>query len=240
MKNRSLCKRILQLAAFGLTLAAPAAANLISNGGFEAGLAGWTTADQVGSDGTFTIQSGTLSPVNMNSVPPPPEGSNAAMTDAGAPGSHVLYQDFMVPNIVPGAFVDFWLYVGNRADRFAVPDLQVLDFATPELNQQARVDIVLPGADAFSIATGDVLLNLFQTNDGDPLESGYSRYRVDVTALFQARPGQTLRLRFAEVDNLQVFNFGVDNVRAEVIPEPGTWALTVAALVGLAIRRIRR
>jgi hypothetical protein len=240
MRTRSLCKRILQFTALGVALSAPAAASFISNGGFEAGLAGWTTADQVGSDGAFMIQTGASSPGNLLSVPAPPEGSNAAMTDAAGPGSHVMYQDFAIPSVFPGAFVAFSLYIGNRADRFAVPDPESLDFSTPALNQQARVDILMPTADPFSIAAGDVLMNLFQTDAGDPLVSGYKRYVTDVSALFQAHAGQTLRLRFAEVDNIEIFNFGVDNVRADVIPEPGTWVLTITAFVAFAIRRTRR
>ena len=58
------------------------AASLIVNGGFESGFAGWTVADQIGSDGTFFIQSGTLSPVTMFPVPPPPQGTQAAITNA--------------------------------------------------------------------------------------------------------------------------------------------------------------
>ena len=55
---------------------------VIAKGGFEAGLTSWTKADQLGSEGTFFSQSGTLSPVNGDPVPAPPEGTKAAMTDA--------------------------------------------------------------------------------------------------------------------------------------------------------------
>jgi len=44
------------------------------------------------------------------------------------------------------------------------------------------------------------------------LVSGYTDFVVDVTPLFQAHPGETLRLRFADVDNVSPFNFGVDRV----------------------------
>ena len=40
------------------------------------------------------------------------------------------------------------------------------------LNQQARVDIMEVGADPFSVAAGDVLQSLLQTNPGDPAISG--------------------------------------------------------------------
>src|SRR5688572_13540257 len=76
-----------------------AQADLISNGGFESGFSDWTRVDQVGSDGTFHLQSGTASPVNGDAVPAPPGGSTAAMTDAQGPGAHVLYQIFTVSSL---------------------------------------------------------------------------------------------------------------------------------------------
>src|SRR3954469_20032278 len=80
----------------GLLPVASARATVIANGSFESGLSNWFRADQVGSDGTFFVQSGTSSPVNGDPVPAPPAGVSAAMTDAQGPGSHVLYQDFLV------------------------------------------------------------------------------------------------------------------------------------------------
>ena len=235
---RSRLRSMFLLATLVALFCAPATANLITNGGFESGLSGWTTANQPLSEGAFVIQTGTTSPEGMFTVPPPPEGSNAAMTGALGPGSHVLYQDFVVPAIMPGAVIGFSLFVGNRADAFFTPDH--LDYATPVLNQQARVDILDPTADPFSVLPADVLMTLFQTTIGDPLVSGYNSYVVNVTPLLQANAGRTLRLRFAEVDNVNIFQFGVDQVRADLVPEPGTWALTASALLAVAIRRLRR
>lgn len=230
--------RIMAVVALLLASGSVGRADVITNPGFEAGFTGWTRVDQLGSEGTFFLQSGTTSPVNGDPVPAPPGGQFAAMTDAQGPGSHVLYQDFVVP-VTGGqpARLSFALFIGNRADRFAAPNH--LDFSTPALNQQARVDILRPGADPFSVAAGDVLQNLFQTRPGDPLISGYNMISADVTALFAANAGQTLRLRFAETDNLNIFQFGVDNVALEIIPEPSMALLFgLGALAGLA--RLRR
>src|SRR5439155_15827261 len=140
--------------ALGLTATSPVhAIPPIANGGFEAGLTSWTKADQLGSEGTFFRQSGTVSPVNNDPVPATPEGTKAAMTDAAGPGSHVLYQDFVAT--ADAAALRFALFIGNRADRFATP--LSLDFSTPTLNQQARVDILKSTADPFSVAAADVL-----------------------------------------------------------------------------------
>jgi len=210
---------------------------LILNGGFESGFTSWVRANQLGSEGTFSLQSGTVSPVNGNSVPSPPGGLNAAMTDAFGPGSHALYQDFLVP--AEGALLSFSLFIGNRADRFATP--ATLDFSTPTLNQQARVDILRAGTDPFTVAATDILLNLYRTQVGDPLVSGYNTLNFDLTSLFSANVGQTLRLRFAETDNLSAFQFGVDNVQLETAttaPEPQSILLLgTGVLALLAIRR---
>ena len=102
--------------ALAFTTVSQLQAGLITNGGFESGLSGWTLANQAGGDGTFSIQTGTSSPINGDPVPAPPEGTNAAMSDGGGPGSHVLYQDFAVANTsLALATLSFELFIGNRS-----------------------------------------------------------------------------------------------------------------------------
>ena len=235
-------KTTLPLLGLAAALAVPARADLLSNGGFESGLSGWTIVDQIGSDGTFSVQSGTASPVNGSAVPAPPQGTRAAMTDSFGPGSHVLYQDIVVPATVTDASVAFSLYLNNQDSTYRKP--ATLDFATPTLNQQARVDLISTSADPFSVAVGDILLNLYQTSAGDPLVAGYTDYLIDVTTLFQAHPGETLRLRFAEVDNVANFNLGVDGVGVRLgdatVPEASTWLAAPVAIGLAAYSRWRR
>jgi hypothetical protein len=230
--------------AFMLGLVVPISAQavpVLANGGFETGLGGWSRVDQLSSDGTFYLQSGTTSPVAGDPVPAPPQGINAAMTDQSAGGSHALYQDFTAS--AGPATLSFSLYVGNRANAFYVPGH--LDWAGADLNQQARVDILRSGADDFSIAAADVLLSLFSTQVGDPLVSGYTTYSFDVTSFLGAHAGETLRLRFVEVDNVAPFQFGVDDVRFDAVtpvPEPETLVLLgtgLAALLGRFAKRRR-
>jgi hypothetical protein len=87
-------------------------------------------------------------------------------------------------------------------------------------NQQARVDIITTTANPFSVAPADVLLNVFQTQVGDPLISGYTMQTTDLSAFLAGHQGQTLRLRFAEVDNQGNFQFGVDRVVLSFGPSP--------------------
>ena len=230
------------IALFCATIGDAQAANIVNNGGFESGFTSWTRSDQVGSEGTFALQTGTLSPVNGDTVPAPPGGLTAAMSDAQGPGSHVLYQDVVIPALVPSATLSFDLFVGNRANAFFTP--ATLDFSTPALNQQARVDILTAAADPFSVVASDVLLNAFQTHVGDPLVSGYTHYTVDVTSLLNAHLSQTLRVRFSEVDNVFIFQLGVDNVALDVgasqtVPEPASWILITMGGATLAWRRLR-
>jgi hypothetical protein len=214
----------------------------ITNGGFESGFASWTKADQLGSEGTFALQTGTASPVNGTAVPSPPGGSTAAMTDAQGPGSHVLYQTFMLTSPVPQATLSFDLFIGNRAPAFYAPS--TLDFATPTLNQQARVDILAGGADPFSVSASDVLMNLFQTSAGDALVSGYTHHASDITTLLNSHLNTPLTLRFAEADNVLTFQFGIDNVDIQetaeaAVPEPSSiWLFIGGAL--FVVARVRR
>ena len=207
------------------------------NSGFEGGIAvGWTVANEAGGLGNWYTQTGAGSPTNGFSIASPPESIHAAMTDQPSAGSHLLYQDFVVPAGVTGANLTFKYTIRNSASDFIT--LSGLSYAGAA-NQQARVDIITATADVFSVAPADVLLNIFQTHPGDPLNSGaYNTLSTDLTALFAAHAGATLRLRFAEVDNQFYFSFGIDDVQLTAIPEPSTYGLLggLAVLV-LAIRR---
>jgi hypothetical protein len=243
---------ILVLAGAGAARAA--ITQLITNGDFESSgvsLTGWTTADQPGGDGTFALQSGTtiLIPSATVTVPvaAPPGPTHAAMSNGGAPGSHVLLQDFVVPTTVGFATLSFSLFVQNQAltatgaPAFFSPN--TLDFGDFNVNnQQARVDIITNTAAPFSVASSDVLLNTFQTQPGNPAVSGYSTLTVDVTPLLRSHAGQTLGLRFAEVDNNNLFQLGVDQVSLVVnsVPEPGSFVLFgLGALAVIVSRRLR-
>lgn len=250
--NRRMAGSFATLAITLLALAQPAfAQQLIQNGSFETNdgpesnvFANWTVVDQSGSAGSWYVQSSSNSPINGNEVSSPPHLDFAAMTDQGGPGSHVLYQDFLVPTGVTEATLSFRFLLNNQGGAYFNPDS--LDYNT-ESNQQFRVDIITTSADLFSVAPADVLVNAYQTNPGDALSTGYLSYSGDITSLLQEWGGQTLRLRFSEVDNQDVFNVGVDNVALNVTagaaaPEPATCVLALTALpmAGLALRRRRK
>lgn len=234
---RTITRFTLVLAVSGLFIgSALGRPDLITNGSFELGFNGWTRADQIGSEGTFMDQSGLTSPINGLAVQAPPDGLHAAMTDGTGPGSHVLYQDIFIPVGSTSGTFQFSYFVNNTAAAFTTPAM--LDFATPALNQQARVDFLHGSANPFSTDAADVMQAVFRTEVGSPLLTGYNVVTVDVTSLILEHAGETLRLRFAETDNVNIFNFGVDAVSLNVIPAPSTLLLGLTALV--LNRRSRR
>jgi hypothetical protein len=188
--------------------AVPASAVTVINGGFESGdFTGWTHLNQAGSAGDWFVDSGTTSPMNNYAIPAPPEGTFAAVTDTNSPGSHVLYQD-LVLEAGSTHTLNFTLYYANQAFSFASPDSLDKDVFP---NQQYRVDVIDPTADPFSVDPADILATLFRTMPGDPL----AMTPTDMTADLSTFAGQTVRLRFAQVDNQGVFNGAVDDVFLE-------------------------
>ncbi|HET9476517.1 MAG TPA: hypothetical protein VFP63_03420 [Dehalococcoidia bacterium] len=188
------------------------------NRGFELGTPGsnafpcWTVAD-VGS-GSWCIQTGTTGPDGDCFGPPwavaaPPEGTQAAMTSQEGPGANVMYQ---CGRLRSGA-MSFQLHINNLAQAFATaPMLNPFGLSA---NQQVRVDVVSAAAmsaDPFTVAPGNVLLNLYQSQPGDPSVSGYSLVSADASPYV----GQDVCLRFAAVDNLFYMFVGVDDVKMDM------------------------
>ncbi|MEE9212801.1 MAG: flexitail domain-containing putative surface protein, partial [Phycisphaeraceae bacterium] len=151
---------------------------------------------------------------SSTAVAAPPEGLQAAMTNQGGPGSHVLYRC----DVPASGFLSFELYINNEAGVFLSP--LSLDY-TASGNQQFRADLVTPSGiatDPFTLASGDILLNIYQTQPGDPAVSGYATVTADISAYI----GQTVCLRFAQVDNQSFFHAGVDAVQFNAIPPTPT------------------
>jgi len=210
---------------------------VITNGGFETNggagsnvFAGWTVDDQAGGSGTWYVQTGTNAPVNAFTVPAPPEGNFAAMTDAMGPGSHALLQTFLVPG--PGtATLTFQYLRNNLGPDYLTPN--TLDYNSFP-NQQARVDILTGTALPFATDASD-LMTVFQTNSGDPtMDTAYQTFSDTITF----STAGAYQLRFAEVDNMAQFEFGVDTVSMDftpAVPEPNYVAFLIVGGIALAL-----
>ena len=174
---------------------------LVQNGGFETGdLTAWNV-DNLGS-GAFIVLSDTVGNGLADTILAPPDSTFAAVSIQSNPGSHVLYQDIFLP---ANARVRFQatVYVLSMA---AFVDAGGL-VHTAGANQQFRVDIVSPGAPLRDVGAG-VLLAVYRTMPGDTVASGYIHLTADLTPF----AGQTVRLRFVEVDNMDYLHAGVDAV----------------------------
>lgn len=164
---------------------------------------GWTEVDLPNSSGSWLVQTGNTSPLNGFEVDHPTDGSFAAMTDQFGPGAHILYQDVRVPAHGP-AVLGFDVSFLNFAGEFVTPP--TLSFETIP-NQQFRVDVMDPSAPLDDVGSG-VLLAVYRTEAGDAPSSDYRT----VTASLGRFAGRVVRIRFAEVDNLNNFLVGIDRV----------------------------
>src|SRR5438132_197835 len=138
----------LALLLLGITGQARADTELIINGGFEAGFAGWTVTDQAGGSGSWFTDTTTSSPLSGFPTPGPAGGLVYALTDQGGPGSHALTQSFTV---TPGSTVklNFDMFSNDQDGGPFVPGgPSDLDY-TVSPNQHARVDNLTAGVSAF-------------------------------------------------------------------------------------------
>jgi hypothetical protein len=238
--------RVPLLAGVAILLALPSqgrASQLIVNGGFETGsLAGWTETDQAGGAGSWYLSSATHSPVSNEPTPGPAGGTYYAVTDQGGPGTHILTQSFTVPTN-SNVTVSFDMFV-NDWDGGPYINPAGLNYETGP-NEQARVDILTAGANAFDTGLG-VLYNVYEGADS-PIDTShpYSHYSLNLSFLLGG--GGTYQIRFAEVDNQGFFNMGVDDVSIVATPmssTPEPASLTIAAIAisvcGVGRLRARR
>ncbi len=238
------------------------AQELVTNGNFETGdFTGWTQQQLTG-EGAWFVYTGTFSPIDSDPILAPPEGTYAAVADQGEPDSNILYQDIDLPTgstITCSAIV----YYMNEADEimaaatnaftksassgvdvagrvFVIGDGLSLDFP----NQQYRIDIMDPNAPPFDTGNG-VLLNLFQTEPGDPDSLGYTPINFDLTPF----AGSTVRIRAAVAVTIGPLQGSIDAVsciaepRVEV-PTLSEWGLIAMAgvlgIVGFMVMRRKR
>ena len=223
----------------GVLLAAqPALAATVTNGGFETGdFTGWTVNEQAESDGTWSVYTGTTTPESQHDIDAPPCDTHAAIFDQEDPSSAVLYQDLTLEagdthTLTFTHYYRNYATVGGEETKPGVSQPQAdtplwaspatLDYTIKDDNQQYRVDIMKPTADPTSVDAADILKTVFQTEPGDPADLAPTPVTVDLSAF----AGQTVRLRFAAVDNDFYLNVGVDCVQLTSTPIPTSTSST--------------
>ncbi|WP_425397919.1 PEP-CTERM sorting domain-containing protein [Aeoliella sp.] len=228
-------------------------AELILDGDFEGQLAvdgipaaaPWTTFTQLGSSQqNFYIDTpGTSTPISSRpTVATPANGQRYAVTDQTGAGATALLQTFTVPAGTTALNLSFDLFV-NDSDGGPIVDASGLDHTsngTGAPNQHARVDILTATSAPLSTAAADVVFNVVPPFV-DPQATNPNSFTSYDMSLPLLAPG-TYQLRFAEVDNRNYFNLGVDNVSLTAIPEPATLLTAALGLAGLvcAYRRGRK
>ena len=197
-----------------------AGAATLTNGDFETGnVTGWTVNNVGPAD--WRAYSGTTAPLSGLPIPAPPQGSFAAVADQTSVSRTIMYQDV---TLEPGVqhSLDFLLAYQNSALAFATP--ASLDPAAAP-NQQLRVDVLRAGTAVDSVASGDVLLQVFRTDVGEPLTMAFTRITANLTPF----AGQTVRIRFAVVTSQDFLQAEVDDVR---ITTTGSCAGKAATIIG--------
>jgi hypothetical protein len=177
---------------------------------FESGaLTDWQTVSG-GAGGWFVYGDGLTAPDATQTDPnvpfvlaDPPQGEFAAVTDMAGPGTRILYRDVKLDGRFTFSVTVF--YSGSAP--FRSPE--TLDFAGPEPNQQFRIDFVGRSAPIDSVASRDVLVNVFHTSPGDPTRLQPTEVSVDLSPF----TGHTVRLRLTATDNGGPLRAGVDSIR---------------------------
>jgi len=218
--DRNVGMRVREIVAALCLVAMPAfaASNLVVNGDFELNggpgtnkLTAWVIADQAGSSGSWYAQTGAfpMPPTERcsnESVAAPPSGF-AAMSNQSFKGSHVMYQDIALPALATKITLTYDLFIYTHGGFANQP---TLDFNILP-NTQFRADVVDPAAPVADMGSG-VLMNVYQSKPGDLRYAPYAMQTADLTQF----AGRTIRLRFAQVDNVDCFNAGLDNVSITV------------------------
>ena len=205
-----------------------ALAATVVNGDFEAGnLSGWTQLNNPSGEiqsGEWITYSGEFGNEIGGPIPPPPAGSYAALTVQGGPGGHVLYQDVALEPYYSHQLSLITYY--DSANALVTPQPETLapgdgSEGGPPENQQYRIDVMKPTAAVESVEAGDILATVFATKSGDPTSMAPTTLTADLSPF----AGQTVRLRFAEVDNIGELNAAVDSVAIQSTPPSNAVAL---------------
>lgn len=203
---------IATLALLTLALAAaPSSAAGVVNGNFQQGLTGWSVLTEDGSNGAWITYTGTSSSFGGGPYPSAIDGSSA-ISDQTGPMSSVLYQDVLLKSGYKHKLKFKYWYLNNDG-QWSVPNpLTYSRLAFP--NQQLVIDVLKGGAAPDSANASDVLATFLSTKPGDPIQvADWTDGQIDLSAL----AGQTVRLRFLNVNNQGNLRLGLDNVALESV-----------------------
>jgi hypothetical protein len=211
---------------------------LIINGDFEQG--NWDNWDKYTRaefvSGFFLSRPGTEPPVSQKYNGNRLTANNATggnyymVTDQLSAGINVLLQTFTIPEGTTKVTLQFQMFVNSYHCKGEIPaslcktPTAIINRCGLSLscgdNQHARVDILRANTTPFSTSTTLVLRNLYIGIDYGSNPHNYTTYSFDITDTV-ITPGDYI-LRFAEVDNRNFLNMGIDNIsiQATVAEKP--------------------
>jgi hypothetical protein len=210
----------LALLLFAVTVAR--ADQLITNGGFESGLTGWTANSN--GDGNFTVTSATTTPLNFNATVGAHSGSNYAVSDDfSGSQTQTLTQSFTTPTSFTSAILSFEMFVN---------DIEGSDFGSS--GPGGQVSLLTSTGTLIGVLNG--YDDTFENPMGVP--NPYSLYSDDITALLSANT--TYELQFSSTDTSGPLNVGVDDVSlitaaATTSPVPEPSSVSLLATGGLLV-----
>ena len=144
----------------------------------------------------------------MFDVPAPPQGEFAAVTDMRFQGARILHRLLRVDG---ASTLRMTLFYESGGGAFSSP--ASLDYYSGAPNKQFRVELLDPDVPVTSMKAQDRLATIFRTAPGDPPVLAPRAVTFDLSPW----AGQTVRLRFAQVDNRGPLRAGVDDIRVEAI-----------------------
>lgn len=211
-----------------MLFSANAMADLV-NGNFENGLTGWTATNE-GSAAAIQTAIGTTT-TSAGTIAPSPTANRYVYTSQTGPGRSILTQPFVVQGGVNKVFFD--LAINNNASYYNLTPDSIEYSGAP--NQQARFEILKPGASRTTVDPADIIVSAFQTHPGDASVQNWKTYAVDVTAQLAPYAGQTVLFRFVQVDNQSFMNLAIDNVNVGVAQQAGAAAVPAFGTAGLVL-----
>jgi hypothetical protein len=175
------------------------------NGGFETGdLTNW---HQLSSGaGAWYVWNTRTTPLSGNAWDGPVDHDFAAVSDQLDAAAGVLYRTIKISS--KKVRLTFTVYYRNYALEFCTP--ASLDPAFFGCNQQFRIDLLRQGADPWSMASGDIVKNVFKTK----LTSGQTLEPTTLTRDLSGL-GDKVVLRIGWVANSGTLNASVDDVHVD-------------------------
>jgi hypothetical protein len=187
-----------------LTVAAASAAT-VANGDFETGnFSGWTATDDGGGYGHWGVtSSGTA---NCGVTPNAPDGSYAGLWDMTDPSWGILTHDLVVP---AGGVLSVDYAYENSSSLWAQDGTDPYHVALGPENEWLRIDVIRSSAARDTLAPGDILATIFDSQSGSP---AYMQSWVTGTASLAAYAGQTVTFRVVAVNDYSCMPVWVDNL----------------------------